>query len=820
MPPPDNNITSEEGSTALADNTLEGPPAINEDVLVDPSTMTEELQAFQEALSTAIANDELQKVIGTFHSQYNSIPPFLILGSTSGGEEGGGGGGGDDVPGGGSGGDSGGTTTGNLGDPFVPPVTGGSDTGGDVVTIDQVNDTTGTTLQTNPSNGGLQVGGVVGVVLVVLVSVLAVASLVKLRRMSSTSSGSGTRSGTRRNRSNNGDMEEGNGANVKQSIVTNMKPPKNGDEEILVAVDESYAQSLIAVTSLDFDYDQEEKKVDDILLQTNAVEAANKEKDNDDDESDSDSTIAALLAATKSSDGTASGAPAGYTMTPAYSEDLVGKTINSKNKAAGSSSLDPINTSAEDGSVSAGSSGWSSNASPSTVGSKSRGSPRHASVLSSLAMIASNEDGNLSDRSPQVAQNSDTDPENDADDERDSSPEKTAVGKSIMVGTFASPTTANTARSPMSSEGIDTPTTRPALSHLDEAILNGDWAAVGATAALMAASISPGDGTKSRGSFFGSNRKRAPRRRSSSSSNALDREQSQKAAELNSLVQSQDWEAVMMAAARFDAESNMGEDGSRVSGGRSRTSSQASDGTPADCASNASTMDHSSLDRNSRAGRSSVQTSQTSGSQKERLKEIRAQVEKMVKDVVPDETENIDEMMAQFKGKEEELLETLRTMKERDVAKKARLESQKIARRNTRSKEKNEEFPGQQNSSHPEGKNDQAGTTESAVGVLSTSTDSLPKSLQQPSLSNSARQLEFFTTNAATSLLSDNTTWTTDDGTASGGVAGSVPATSGSFEQATKVDPDAAAAAAAEWAIQRSLSELMEKEHASSGGKK
>ena len=58
--------------------------------------------------------------------------------------------------------------------------------------------------------------------------------------------------------------------------------------------------------------------------------------------------------------------------------------------------------------------------------------------------------------------------------------------------------------------------------------------------------------------------------------------------------------------------------------------------------------------------------------------------------------DNVNEMMNQFKGKEEELLETLRTMKERNVAKKARLESQKIARRNTRSRE-GEGFPAPAN---------------------------------------------------------------------------------------------------------------------------
>ena len=39
----------------------------------------------------------------------------------------------------------------------------------------------------------------------------------------------------------------------------------------------------------------------------------------------------------------------------------------------------------------------------------------------------------------------------------------------------------------------------------------------------------------------------------------------------------------------------------------------------------------------------------------------------MVKRVVPDETDNVDEMMRQFRGREEELVETLRTMQERSA---------------------------------------------------------------------------------------------------------------------------------------------------------
>ena len=47
--------------------------------------------------------------------------------------------------------------------------------------------------------------------------------------------------------------------------------------------------------------------------------------------------------------------------------------------------------------------------------------------------------------------------------------------------------------------------------------------------------------------------------------------------------------------------------------------------------------------------------------------EIRAEGESLVKRVVPDEKDNVDEIMRQFRGREEELVETLRTMQERSA---------------------------------------------------------------------------------------------------------------------------------------------------------
>ena len=46
----------------------------------------------------------------------------------------------------------------------------------------------------------------------------------------------------------------------------------------------------------------------------------------------------------------------------------------------------------------------------------------------------------------------------------------------------------------------------------------------------------------------------------------------------------------------------------------------------------------------------------------------RAEVEALIRRVVPDEIENVDDIMVQFSGREEELIETLRAMQEKSIA--------------------------------------------------------------------------------------------------------------------------------------------------------
>lgn len=59
----------------------------------------------------------------------------------------------------------------------------------------------------------------------------------------------------------------------------------------------------------------------------------------------------------------------------------------------------------------------------------------------------------------------------------------------------------------------------------------------------------------------------------------------------------------------------------------------------------------------------------------------RAEVEALVRRVVPDEIDNVDDIMVQFSGREEELIETLRSMQEKSIAQRARAAVQRSAKK-------------------------------------------------------------------------------------------------------------------------------------------
>jgi hypothetical protein len=193
---------------------------------------------------------------------------------------------------------------------------------------------------------------------------------------------------------------------------------------------------------------------------------------------------------------------------------------------------------------------------------------------------------------------------------------------------------------------------------------------VGATAALLAAASDSQSGTslsRASGSHV--------RSRDSQSVDAA------RAAELDHLVDAGDWEGVVAAAAKFEAQAESGT-GSRSSKTNSSVESSGGSGTGSNTGTNT-------------AGSPSVATSLSdTASKAQKREEVRSEVEALVRRVVPEEIDNVDEMMNQFKGREEELVETLRTMQERAVAQKARAAGHRAAKVEARQSVKRGTVPG------------------------------------------------------------------------------------------------------------------------------
>jgi hypothetical protein len=185
---------------------------------------------------------------------------------------------------------------------------------------------------------------------------------------------------------------------------------------------------------------------------------------------------------------------------------------------------------------------------------------------------------------------------------------------------------------------------------LDNAIEAGDWAAVGATAALLAAA-SDSQSYSSKSEQYTGTRSQG----GESSVSSLD---AARAAELDHLVDAGDWEGVVLAAAKYEDEGK--------------------DSLPSESASGSESRSHT--DTAGPTADSSIASSRVLKRQ-----EYRAIVVDLVQRVVPEELQNVDEMMLQFRGREDELVETLRTMQERAVAQKARSSSQRAAKAQAKS---------------------------------------------------------------------------------------------------------------------------------------
>lgn len=124
---------------------------------------------------------------------------------------------------------------------------------------------------------------------------------------------------------------------------------------------------------------------------------------------------------------------------------------------------------------------------------------------------------------------------------------------------------------------------------------------------------------------------------------------------MDTAIENGDWDAVVQAANSFDKSD---QESTSVAG-----SSEIGTFSQDDI------EDNSYSDSYSDASTASATTATV---EFERRVEYRAQVDFLVREVLPDETEKVDAMMDQFKGREAELVSTLQTMKERNTNSKAR----------------------------------------------------------------------------------------------------------------------------------------------------
>lgn len=162
---------------------------------------------------------------------------------------------------------------------------------------------------------------------------------------------------------------------------------------------------------------------------------------------------------------------------------------------------------------------------------------------------------------------------------------------------------------------------------LDAAIQAGDWKAVGATAALIAGNPDLNESADSADALNLSTLSDA------FSATSVEKKQVR---ELEQLVETGDWKAVMAAASRYEKGED---DGIAGNGGQSSSSGSTSSGSK-------HSVDPDPSPRTS-----------------EELSEIRDDIAELVETIVPDELDNLDDMLLQYRGREEELLNLLRTMR-------------------------------------------------------------------------------------------------------------------------------------------------------------
>jgi hypothetical protein len=167
---------------------------------------------------------------------------------------------------------------------------------------------------------------------------------------------------------------------------------------------------------------------------------------------------------------------------------------------------------------------------------------------------------------------------------------------------------------------------------LDAAIEAGDWTAVGATAQLLASNTAYDRRDSGRVSETS-----ASDQSEGVSLSSMDYSDQERAYEFERLIEAGDWKAVMAIASEFEG---AGESDSL----------------------HVSKLSEMEYDR-----RLSSSSGPFNYDRDNTYESNRQQIEELVRRVVPDEIENIEEMLLQFKGRENELITTLQTMDERNL---------------------------------------------------------------------------------------------------------------------------------------------------------
>jgi len=156
---------------------------------------------------------------------------------------------------------------------------------------------------------------------------------------------------------------------------------------------------------------------------------------------------------------------------------------------------------------------------------------------------------------------------------------------------------------------------------------------------------------------------------SGSTPGSMTSELKRKNEDMEAAIESGDWDAVAKAADTF----GRGQDSSLEGSSKRESEASPRDGEDENDSYGGSSRSGSASASASGSGASASGTSATTTTEdREKRAEYHAQVDALVRLVLPDETDKVEAMMEQFKGREAELVSTLQTMQERSANQRAR----------------------------------------------------------------------------------------------------------------------------------------------------